>query len=137
MAASHGKSTVVKLGTSAAPTTLTDVSQYVSSEDLSRQADTHETTTFGKDAKTYIPGLKDGTFSQEYVWDPVLDAHIDGILGKQVNFEISPAGTASGAVKYTGAAICTDYSGSNPVGDVATASAEFQITGDVTRATHA
>ena len=136
MPPAHGKSTVVKLGTSAAPTTLTDLSQYINSEDLSRQADTHETTTFGKDSKTYIPGLKDGTFSIEIVWDPAADAHLDGILGKQVNFEISPAGTASGAVKYSGAAICNEYSGSNPVGDVATASASFQITGDVTRATH-
>lgn len=135
--AQHGKDTVVQLGTSAAPTVLTDISSSLSSEDLSRQADTHESTTFGADSKTYIPGLKDGTFSLEVMWSATIDAHLDGILGKQVNFEIGPAGSGTGMPKYTGAAICTDYSGSNPVGDVVTASAEFQITGDVTRGTYA
>lgn len=132
----HGKNTVVKAGTSAAPTVVTDISQYVTSEDLSRQAETHETTTFGKDSKTYVPGLKDGSFSLELMWDPAIDAHMDGILGKEVDFEIGPGGNTAGSVKYTGKAICTDHSGSSSVGDVITSSAEFQITGNVTRATY-
>lgn len=133
MAATHGKGTVVKLDNSGG--SLQDLSAYINSEDLSRQAETAETTTFGADSKTYIPGLKDGTFSLSGVWDPTLDAHMDGILGVAGSFEIGPEGSANGDVKYSGEAICTDYSGSNPVGDVATWSAEFQISGNVSRGT--
>jgi hypothetical protein len=132
MASVHGKGTVVKVGNSAA--VLTDISAYTNSEDLSRQADTAETTTFGANSKTYIPGLKDGTFSLSGVWDPALDGTMDGILGLSARaFEIYPAGSASGSVKYSGNAICTEYSGSNPVDDAASWSASFQISGDVTR----
>jgi hypothetical protein len=130
----HGKNTHVEIDNAGG--SLVDLSAYIDSEDLSRQADTAETTTFEKDSKTYIPGLKDGSFSLSGPWDATLDAHMDGILGKAGTFEISPAGDGSGAVKYSGEAICTDYSGSNPVGDKVTWSAEFQITGDVTRSTH-
>ena len=132
--ATHGKNTHVEIDNAAG--TLTDLTAYIDNEDLSRQAETAETTTFEKDSKTYIPGLKDGTFSLSGPWDAILDAHMDGILGAAGSFEISPAGDASGAVKYSGEAICTEYSGSNPVGDKATWSASFQITGDVTRGTH-
>jgi hypothetical protein len=39
-------------------------------------------------------------------------------------------------VKYTGEAILTSYSISNPVADVVTFSADFQVTGAVTRGTY-
>lgn len=132
--ATHGKNTVVKVDNGAG--SLTDVSAHVDNEDLSRQAETAETTTFGANSKTYIPGLKDGTFSLSGPWNATIDEIMDDILGVAGSFEISPEGTANGKVKYTGEAICTEYSGSNPVGDKATWSASFQITGDVTRGTH-
>ena len=133
MAFVHAKNTYVQLDNAAGA--LQNLSSYIDSEDLSRQAETAETTTFGDDSKTYIPGLKDGTFSLSGNWDPTLDAHMDGILGVTGTFEIGPQGSTAGNVKYTGEAICTDYSDSAPVGDKATWTAEFQITGDVTRTT--
>jgi hypothetical protein len=50
------------------------------------------------------------------------------------DFEFQPTGV-SGESKYTGACILTNYSLSSPVGDVVTFSADFQVTGPVTRGT--
>ncbi len=47
-----------------------------------------------------------------------------------------PEGSTSTYVKYTGEAILTSYEKSGAIGDVVTYSAEFQVTGAVTRGTY-
>jgi hypothetical protein len=65
-------------------------------------------------------------------------AAIAGGLGADdsLSFEYGPEGSASGRIKYTGECICTSYEPGSPVGDVVTYSAEYQITGPVTRGTY-
>lgn len=139
MAFKHGKNASFKVDNSGG--TLTDISTYLNEVSLPRSIETGETTSFQTTggAKTYVVGLNDSTVSISGTWDATLDAHLAGILGQDasVSFEYGPEGTATGAVKYTGEGLMTSYETSSPVADVVTFSAEFQVTGTVTRGTFA
>ena len=130
----HGKSTDFALddtgGTSRSlANTLTDVS-------FPQTIDTAETTAFGSSNKSYIVGLKDTTISISGLWDATVDGYLSGTEPASRSFIYGPAGSTGGNVKYTGEAIMTNYSQSNPVGDVVTYSADLQVTGAVTRGTY-
>jgi hypothetical protein len=136
MAFVHGKDSVIKIDNASG--TLTDISSYVNNVDFPITADVAETTVMGDDNKTYIVGLKDATLSITGLWDSTIDGILGQIVGQSatVSFELSPEGTTAGNVKYTGEAICTEYSQNPPVGDVVSYSSSFQVTGAVTRGTH-
>ena len=133
----HGKSTVFKVDNSGG--TLTDISNTLTDVSFPQTIETAETTSFGSSAKTYIVGLSDSTFSVSGNFDATVDAHLAGILGQAatVSFEYGPEGSTSPNVKYTGECLMTSYEKSGAVGDVVTYSAEFQVTGAVTRGTYA
>ena len=129
----HGKSTSLKVDNSGG--SLTDISDTLTDVSFPETIETAETTSFGSNAKTYIVGLSDATLSVSGNFDATVDAHLAGIAGQAatVSFEYGPEGTTSTFVKYTGEAILTSYEKSGAVGDVVTYSAEFQVTGAVTR----
>jgi len=135
----HGKSAVFKLDNASA--SLVDYSQYLNDVSLSRSIETAETTTFGVSgsAKTYIVGLSDATFSISGLFDATADATLAGVLGfaTALNFNYGPAGSTAGLVKYTGTCIMTGYNISAAVGDAVQATADFQVTGPITRGTWA
>lgn len=137
MAFKHGKNASFKVDNSGG--TLTDISSYLNEISLPRSIETGETTSFGNSAKTYLVGLSDSTLSISGTWDATLDAHLAGIIGQaaSVSFEYGPEGTGAGAIKYTGESYLTSFETSSPVADVVTFSAEFQVTGTVTRGTFA
>lgn len=138
MAFRHGKNAVFKVDNSGG--TLTDISAYLNDVSLPRSIETAETTTFGVTggSKTYVVGLNDATVSVSGKYDSTVDAHLAGILGQDasVSFEYGPAGSTTGYVKFTGECFLTKYDLKSPVGDVVTFSADFQVTGQVTRATY-
>ena len=130
----HGKSTDFAIDDTGGSSrnisdTLTDVS-------FPQTIDTAETTAFGSSNKSYIVGLKDTTISVSGIWDATVDGYLSGTEPASRSFIFGPAGSTSGNVKYTGEAIMTNYSQSNPVGDVVTFTADFQVTGAVTRTTY-
>jgi hypothetical protein len=136
----HGKVSVFKLDNGSG--SLQDLSAYCDSVDFPQTIETAEVTTFGDNSKEYIVGLADATLSVSGSWDATLDAHMEGVLAAQrggtlasATFEYGPAGGAGGAVRYTGECILTGYTGASSVGDKVTFSAEFQVTGAVTRNT--
>lgn len=133
----HGKSTVFKVDNSGG--SLTDISNTLTDVSFPQTIETAETTTFGSNAKEYIVGLSDSSLSISGNFDATVDAHLAGIAGQAatVSFEYGPEGSTSSQVKYTGEAILTSYEKSGAVGDVVTYSAEFQITGAITRGTYA
>lgn len=134
MAFVHGKNTVFKIDNSGG--SLQDISAYLDSVDFPQTSDTAEVTTFGDSSKEYIVGLKDSTISISGSWDSASDAILAGILGGAAGtFEYGPAGSTPGLVKFTGEAICTGYTVNGTVGDKVTFSAEFQVTGAITRTT--
>jgi hypothetical protein len=118
--------------------TLTDISAYCDNVDFPQVVETAETTTFGDASKDYIVGLRDATISIGGKWDAVLDAVLAPILGQaaSVSFQYGPAGSTASNIRYTGECYCTSYQVTGAVGDVVTFSAEFQVTGNVTRGTY-
>lgn len=133
---SHGSDTDFRLDDSGG--VLTDISSACDNVSFPRVRDSHETTTFKKDSKTYLSGLKGATISVSGKYDPTADAVLEAAYddGGEKSFQYGPAGEATGAKKYTGECICTSYEVQSPVGDVATFSAEFQVTGDVAVGTY-
>ena len=133
----HGKSTVFKVDNSGG--SLTDISNTLTDVSFQRSVDTAETSAFGDSAKTYIVGLSDATVSVSGNYDATVDAHLAGVLGQAatLSFEYGPEGSTSTFVKYTGECILTSYEKSGAIGDVVTYSAEFQVTGAVTRDVYA
>jgi len=132
----HGKSAVFKIDDSGG--TLRDISNSLNSISFPREAEVLETTSFGSSDRTYIVGFKNGTISIEGSFDATYDGYLAGILGQDatVSFEYGPEGSTSTYTKYTGECIMTSYESTAGVGDVVSYSAEFQISGAVTRGTY-
>jgi predicted secreted protein len=132
----HGKSAVFKVDNSGG--SLTDISAYCDNVDFPITADTAEVTTFGDSSKEYVAGLKDATISISGSWDATADGVLAPIVGQSatVSFEYGPAGSTASNIKFTGECICTSYNVTAPVGDKVSFSAEFQVTGAVTRGTY-
>ena len=129
----HGKNASFKVDNSGG--TLTNISDTLNSVTFPREIETLETTSFGSSTRSYVVGFSDATISIEGSFDATVDAHLAGILGQEasVSFEYGPEGTTNGLVKYTGEAFMTSYETSAGVGDIVTYSAEFQVTGAITR----
>lgn len=136
MATTHGKDSTFKIDNGAG--TLTDISASVNSVDFSWESEVAESTTMGSEAKTYISGLTDATFSIGGVWDDAASTGGQTVLstlpGKETSssFEWGPEGSATGAVKYSGECWLTSYTESAPVGDIVAFTADFQVTATIT-----
>jgi hypothetical protein len=132
----HGKSTVFKVDNSGG--TLTNISDTLTDVSFPQSVDTAETSAFGSSAKSYVVGLTDSTISISGNFDATVDAHLAGVLGQaaSLSFEYGPEGSTNGFVKYTGECYLTSYEKSGAIGDVVTYSAEFQVTGAITRGTY-
>jgi predicted secreted protein len=135
MAFVHGKGAYFALDNSGG--SLVDISAFLDDIGFPQSIETAETTTFGKNSKTYIVGLKDSTVSLSGKWDATLDAQIAATVGQaaSLTFNYAPQGNTGGNVLYSGECFITSYDLSAPIGDVVTVSIELQVTGDVTRAT--
>lgn len=139
MAFVHGKGAVFKLDDSAG--VLQTLTAYVDDVSFSNSGDVAETTTMGAEAKTYVSGQTDATLSISGKYDSTAstgpDVILNGIVGKETTstFEYGPEGGTSGKVKYSGECFLTSYVVSAPVGDVVTFSADFQVSGAVTKGT--
>ena len=141
MAFVHGKGANFQLGSQGTPTTLVNLSSYITDVTFNRDIGEAETTTLGNNAKTYIAGLYETKFSVSGNWDATPDSQLSLLVGFDnsavgVNFSYSPAGTGTGTPLYTGKCILSSYEVATPVGDVVTFKAEFVVTGTVTRGTN-
>jgi hypothetical protein len=119
----------------------TDFSTSIAAVTLDISADEQETTSFGADYRTRIAGLKDASLTLDFHQDfgaASVDATLFPLLGSAVAFSIVPtSGTVSATnPSYGGTALVTAYSPfANSVGDLATLSVTWPVTGAVTRAT--
>ena len=112
----HGKSTAFTMDDAGG--TVRNIANALDNVDFPQSVETGETTAFGASSKSYIVGLTDATLSISGRWDATVDGYLTGT---------EPA--------YSGECIKTGYSTANPVADVVTFSADFQVTGNVTRTT--
>lgn len=120
--------------------TSRDLSIYMDKADLKRAVDMLETTAFGANSKTYVSGLADGDLSLEGYYDPTAttgpDVVLAGILGGAPRaFIFGPYGTTTGNTKYSGSVLLKEYDISSAVAEIVAITADFQLTGDVTKGT--
>lgn len=119
----------------------TDFSGSLAAATLEISADEQETTAFGADYRTRLAGLKDASLTLDWHQDfgaSSVDDTLFPLLGSAVAFTITPTSEAVSATNpsYSGTAIVTSYSPfASSVGDIATFSVTWPVSGAVTRAT--
>lgn len=129
MATVHGKKTVVLLAG-------TNISTYCNSTTFPDGLDTHETTTYGRNRKTYASGLGDGKITIGGPYDSAAAGPRSYIkplmaIGDPVEFIYRPEGTGAGLPQSKVNVIIMSFNESSPVGDMVTWTAELQMTGDL------
>lgn len=119
----------------------TDLSSSIASAELSIEVDDVETTAFGATSRTRVGGLQTATLTLDFHQDfgaSSVDATLQPLLGSTAAIVIKPTSSAVGATNPTYSFTClvTQYSPfASSVGDLATLSVTWPVTGDVTRAT--
>ena len=119
----------------------TDFSTSLASVELNLESDDVETTAFGSDYRTRVGGLKTGTISLNFHQDfaaSSVDAILYQLLNTIATVVIIPNGTAvtSTNPSYTVTCLVNQYQPfASSVGDLATLSVSWPLSGSVTRAT--
>lgn len=132
MAFTHGTNATLEIDP-AGGSSYTNISVYLEDINQDTKTDKAETSTLGNTAKTYIPGLEDGTFKCKGFFDPTIDALWNSVRRLIVTFRYRPAGAGAGKPEYTGTAFLTNYQIDASVKDVVQGKVEFQITGPFSR----
>lgn len=130
---STGKAAVFEIDDTAG--TTRDISDVLNSIDFPETTDTAEVTAFGASSRSYIVSLESATISISGMYDATVDGYLKGGTEPASRTFTYKPGVSSGDAIYSGECILTSYSLSSPVGDVNTFSADFQVTGTVTRTT--
>lgn len=103
--------------------------------------DEQETTAFGDTYRTRIAGLRDASLTLDFMQDfgaGAVDATLFPLIGSAVSFSIKPtSGTVTATnPSYSGTALVTQYQPfASNVGDLATLSVTWPVSGAVTRGT--
>jgi hypothetical protein len=117
-----------------------NLSDHIASVTLTTTDDVVETTAFGDSARTRISGLRDNSvaleFHQDYATSNV-EATIYPLLGTTTTVVVKPNGGTTGAENpaYTMTALVSEWQPLNgAVGELATASVTWPISGTITKA---
>jgi hypothetical protein len=113
----------------------------LNSVELTIEADDLETTAFGGTYRTRVGGLKSASVTLNFMQDFAagsVDPTLNSLVGSIATVVMIPVGTAVTATnpKYTAECLVTQYSPfASSVGDLATFSVTWPVTGTVTRGT--
>ena len=119
----------------------TQFGSSLNSAELTIEADDLETTAFGGTFRTRVGGLKSASVTLNFMQDfaaASVDATLNTLVGSIATVVIIPNGTAVTATnpKYTAECLVTQYSPfASSVGDLATFSVTWPVTGTVSRGT--
>jgi len=124
----------------------TDISAYVTSVTLSSTLDVVETTSMGSTSRTRVAGLRDNQVTLEFNQDfasgaletLIYPSDATSKIGTAVAMEIRPTSAAASTTnpKYSFSALITEWqSVSGSVGELATVSVSWPISGAITKAT--
>lgn len=126
-----GKGKLLVDSAAGAPVDITLFVDSVEWGDFSTE--TNETTTFGTDNKTFMPGLTEGAVSITGKFDAATggpDVTLRGLRGLgPLTVEWQPEGAGAGKPFRRVEAILTSYVTSAPVGEIITYSADWQVSG--------
>lgn len=120
-----------------------DFSASLAAVTLDVTVEEQDTTSFGNESRTRIGGLKDGSVSLDFHQDfgaSSVDATLWPLLGTQATVVIKPtSGTVTATnPSYSFNALVTQYQPfASSVGDLATLSVSWPVSGDITRGTGA
>jgi hypothetical protein len=124
----HGRHTVFKLN-------AVDLSTFCNNSQVEISADSHDTTTYGKDAHVFNGGLLNGTVTVSGFYDTTAmtgpRAVIKPLVGSNVAFIHQPEGTGSGLPQDTGDCLVLKYTQTHPVADMVTWSVDLQLSDTV------
>jgi len=118
-----------------------DLSDHINNITLETKYDIVETTTFGSTAKTRVAGLADNQISIDFMQDfgsSSVEATIYPLLGTTTSIVVKPvAGTTTTTnPQYTVSALVADWTPlKGGVGQLATASVTWPVSGAITKAT--
>ncbi|CAB4154073.1 hypothetical protein UFOVP637_15 [uncultured Caudovirales phage] len=118
-----------------------NLSDHIASVSLSRSDDVIETSAFGSiAAKTRVAGLQDNSVTLEFHQDFAtsnVEATIYPLLGSTTTIVVSPTSTVSAtSPSYSFTALVSEWTPLNGgVGELATASVTWNISGAITKAT--
>ncbi len=119
----------------------TNFSTSLNSAELSIESDDLETTAFGGEWRTRIGGLKSGSVTLSFMQDfgaASVDATLYPLINTAATVVITPtSGTVTATnPSYTATCLVNQYSPfASSVGDIATLSVTWPVSGTVTRAT--
>jgi hypothetical protein len=119
----------------------TDISSYVSSVTLSTSLDVVDTTSFGNTARTRVAGLADNQVTIEFFQDfgsGLLESIIYPTIGTSAAMIIKPVAGSTTATnpQYSFNALVSEWQPlSGAVGELATASVTWPVSGEITKAT--
>ncbi len=136
MAKFYAQDYKITVGTAVLSTSLASVTLDITADEV-------ETTAFGSSYRTRIGGLKDASVSLDFHQDfgaGSIDALLFPLLGSTVAVKIVPtSGTVTSSnPEYSMSCLVTQYQPfAGAVGDLATLSVTWPVTGEVTRATAA
>jgi hypothetical protein len=129
VAFSHGRLTKITVATK-------DISPYTKTSTFEDSADVHDTTGYGATAHTKAGGLLDGKFTAGGTYDNTVSVGprnaLMSLVGTSVAVVRNVEGTGTGKPNDAFTAVLTKYTETNPVDDMVTWSAEFEISGAVT-----
>jgi len=131
MAFIHGKDGFVSLGG-------VDLSMFANNIEFGRSGDSHDVTTFGKDAHVKQGGLLDGTVTLAGVYDNGAsgpEAIIDPLVGTVVSLIYRPEGTGSGRPQKTVNVLVQEYVETTPVADMITWALTMEASDDMAKTT--
>ena len=118
-----------------------NLSTSLASVELPVEIDQQETTAFGSEWRTSIAGLKSGSITLEFHQDfaaGALDSILWPLLGTNATVVVVPtSGTVTSSnPSYTGTFLVNQYTPyASTVGDLATVSVSWPLSGALTRAT--
>ena len=121
-----------------------DLSDHITSVTLTTSDDVVETTSFGTTARTRVAGLQDNSVALEFQQDfasAEVEATINAVgaslIGTATTVVVKPNGsvTAADNPSYTFSALASEWTPLNgAVGDLATVSVTWPISGTITKA---
>ena len=121
-----------------------DISQYITSITLSSSLDVVETTGMSSTSRTRVAGLRDNQVTLEFNQDfasSALESIVNGTtstIGTAVTMVVKPVSGATTATNpsYTFSALVSEWQSlSGSIGDLATVSVTWPISGVITKAT--
>lgn len=132
MAFVHGKNTYISVNGS-------DLSAYTNTSELTREADEHDVTTYGKNAHVVSGGLLGGKASMSGIYDNTAGtgprAVLRPLVGTVVPLVRRPEGTGAGKPQDAASVHVKTYVETNPVADMVAWSAELTLSDVVTSTT--